>query len=354
MTRSALPPLVTVLMLVAACPTLAAAQALLVQVDNDTRIPAADLAQMEQVVARSYRAIGVYMIWEHGEVPLDNPRGRRVHLRLLSRAQADRKILGEQIGTAVLGQTNRPARLACIFCYRIVEASMKFAHDYTHILGLVVAHELGHVLLPAGSHPDSGVMKGRANFWGKIAHETPEEGEAIRDALVPWESNTLGTEAGAVVPGQQSFVAPDARVRGVSSRIVAIVNDAIPRSKTFRALVDQINRTDGMVYVAEGDCGSGVRACLLLTMTLMGPHRLLRILVDPRATDRDLMASIGHELQHALEVLDHRWVRNSSAMILLYKKICNDCGRRFFETNAAVRVGTAVRDELRESAAPSQ
>jgi hypothetical protein len=118
--------------------------------------------------------------------------------------------------------------------------------------------------------------------------------------------------------------------------------------------VDQINRTDGMVYVAEGDCGSGVRACLLLTMTLMGPHRLLRILVDPRATDRDLMASIGHELQHALEVLDHRWVRNSSAMILLYKKICNDCGRRFFETNAAVRVGTAVRDELRESAAPSQ
>ena len=35
------------------------------------------------------------------------------------------------------------------------------------------------------SHSDSGVMKGRANFWGKIAHEfTPLEGEAIRDGLV--------------------------------------------------------------------------------------------------------------------------------------------------------------------------
>ena len=90
----------------------------------------------------------------------------------------------ERIGNAVLGQTNRPARLAYIFCHRMVEASMKFSHDYTRILGFVVAHELGHVLLPPGSHSDPGVMKGRANFWGKIAHEfTPEEGEAIRAML---------------------------------------------------------------------------------------------------------------------------------------------------------------------------
>ena len=185
MTRSALHPLVTVLMLVAVCPTHAAAQTLLVQVDNNARIPAADLAQMEQVVASSYRAIGVRVIWEHGEVPLDDPRGLRVHLRLLSRAQADRKILRERIGNAVLGQTNRPARLAYIFCHRIVEASMKFAHDYTRILGFVVAHELAHALLPAHSHSDTGIMKGRANLWAKIAHEfTAEEGEVIRAMLL--------------------------------------------------------------------------------------------------------------------------------------------------------------------------
>jgi len=48
-----------------------------------------------------------------------------------------------------------------------------------------VAHELGHVLLPTGSHSDSGIMNGRTNLWGKIAHEfTPEEGEAIRNGLV--------------------------------------------------------------------------------------------------------------------------------------------------------------------------
>ena len=185
MTRSALPPLALVLMLVAACPTLAAAQTLLVQVDNDARIPAADIAQMEEVVARSFLAIGVHVLWEHGEVALDDPRGVRVHLRLLSRTSGDRKITRERIGRAVLGQTNRPARLVYIFTPRLVEASVKFARDYTLILGLVVAHELGHVLLPAGSHSDSGIMNARTNLWGKIAHEfTPEEGEAIRDGLV--------------------------------------------------------------------------------------------------------------------------------------------------------------------------
>jgi hypothetical protein len=83
-------------------------------------------------------------------------------------------------------------------------------------------------------------------------------------------------------------------------------------------------------------------------MTLMGPYRLLRILVD-RETDSELIASIGHELQHAVEVLTYRSVRSSSQMILLYRRICDVCGRSF-ETNAAIRAGNAVRAELRESA----
>ena len=184
MNRSALHSLATVLVFVAACPTLATAQTLVVQVDNNARIPAADLAQTENVVGHSFHAISVRVIWEHSEVPLDDLRGRRVHLRLLSRTSADRKIAKERLANAVLGQTVRPARLVYIFCHRIVEASVKYSHEYTRILGLVVAHELGHALLPAGSHSESGVMKGRANLWGKLAHEfTAEEGEAIRAEL---------------------------------------------------------------------------------------------------------------------------------------------------------------------------
>ena len=174
-------------------------------------------------------------------------------------------------------------------------------------------------------------------------------GAAVVVTCLVWASGAVDTEAGAVVAGQPSVMASDTRVRGASARVVAIINKAAAQSETFRGLVDEIDHTDGIVYVAKSDCGSGVRACLLLTMTMMGPNRLIRILVDPRAADRDLMASIGHELQHAVEVLSYPSVRSSSQMILLYKRICDVCGRSF-ETNAAVRAGDAVRAELHESA----
>jgi hypothetical protein len=130
--------------------------------------------------------------------------------------------------------------------------------------------------------------------------------------------------------------------------MVAVINEAAARSTTFRGLVDQIGRTDGIVYVAEGQCGNGVRACLLLTLTLMGPNRVLRILVDPKKEDCELMRSIGHELQHAVEVLGHRTVRSGSAMTLLYNKEASKEGGHF-ETDAAIKAGDAVHAELRES-----
>jgi len=164
-------------------------------------------------------------------------------------------------------------------------------------------------------------------------------------AVLGWAFRASATESNAAMAGQPSLMAPDARVRGVSARVVGVINGGSARSRTFRALVDQISRTDGIVYVAEGQCGNGVRACLLLTMTLMGPNRVLRILVDPKKDDCELVRSIGHELQHAIEVLSHRTVRSGSAMTLLYKKEGSKEGGHF-ETDAAIRTGNAVRAEL--------
>src|SRR5262245_27954863 len=162
-------------------------------------------------------------------------------------------------------------------------------------------------------------------------------------------SNANVVESSAPVGSQESLMAPDAHVRGVTSRLVMIIHEATAQSDTFRGLVDQISQTNGVVYVAEGECGHGVQACLVPAMTTMGPNRVLRILVDGRRADRDLMGSIGHELQHVVEVLSRRSIRTYSAMILLYKELCDACGPRF-ETDDAVRAGNAVRDELRKSA----
>ena len=155
------------------------------------------------------------------------------------------------------------------------------------------------------------------------------------------------TESSPAGASQPSLMAPDARVRGSSQKLVVAISDAAAGSPAFRGLVDQIGRTDGIVYVMEGQCQHGVRACLLLSMMVMGANRVLWIRIDPRKMDRDLMGSIGHELQHALEVLSHSSIRSGSAMTLLYKKEGSKEGDHF-ETDAAVKAGNAVRAELRE------
>ena len=174
-------------------------------------------------------------------------------------------------------------------------------------------------------------------------------GVAVVVAVLGWTSSAAATESSAAVAGQESLMAPDPRVRSASPRVVAVITEAAAQSKTFRGLVDQIGTTDGIVYVAEGECGHGVHACLLFTITMAGPNRVLRILVDPQKSDRDLMASIGHELQHAVEVLSNRAVRSYAAMYLLYETKCYKCRSRF-ETDRAIRAGDAVRRELRKSA----
>ena len=172
---------------------------------------------------------------------------------------------------------------------------------------------------------------------------------AVAVAVLGWAFHASATESCAAIADQPSLMA-DARVRGGSPRVAALIIEAAAHSDTFRRLVDQISKSDGIVLIREGRCGLGVRACLLHAITIAGPNRMLFILVDARASDCDLMGSIGHELQHAVEVLSDRQVRNGPAMLLLFKELCHFCGDQF-ETEAAIRAGDAVRVELQKSAA---
>jgi len=100
-------------------------------------------------------------------------------------------------------------------------------------------------------------------------------GVAVVVAVLGWTSGAAATGSAAAVAGQLSLLAPDAHVRRLSPRVRATITEGATQSKTLRGLVDWINTTDGVVYVAEGLCGHGVRACLLMTMTISGRNRLL-------------------------------------------------------------------------------
>ena len=135
------------------------------------------------------------------------------------------------------------------------------------------------------------------------------------------------------------------RVRTESARIGAAIAGGNDRSATFRGLVAEIDASDGLVYVTEGECGHGVNACLLMSVTIAGPSRVLHIRVDPRkAPGCELIELIGHELQHAVEALREPRVRSSSQIFLFFDGI-GRTGSGRFETADALDVGFDVARE---------
>ena len=140
------------------------------------------------------------------------------------------------------------------------------------------------------------------------------------------------------------------RVRTSNATIAARIQQATEQSKTFRGLLETINASDGIVYVEEGVCGKGVRACFV-KVTAAGQNRILLVKVEPsHRTDTEIMSSIGHELRHTIEVLSERGVTDEASLFFFYNRVGQNGGRAF-ETAAAVEAGNAVLAEVRHPGA---
>jgi hypothetical protein len=141
------------------------------------------------------------------------------------------------------------------------------------------------------------------------------------------------------------------RVRSDDRVLAGLISRASLGSATFMRLLTTIDSTNGIVYVERGKCSrGGVSACLQMWMHAVGGNRFLHVRVDRQreTSDLDVMASIGHELQHAIEGLSDPKVVNGTMMYNLFRRLAPTDNNRF-ETTAAVTVGDTVRDELRAS-----
>lgn len=150
----------------------------------------------------------------------------------------------------------------------------------------------------------------------------------------------------AAIPGAAAAEPAMPRVRANGdAAIAALIEEGTGRSTTIRRLIAFIDASDGIVYVERGVCGHGVRACLLFSVVAAGPYRVLRIVLDTRRDHNDVLGAIGHELQHAVEVLGDRTVRSTPALFMFYQNegLTHE-GR--FETEAAIKTGLTVLNEL--------
>jgi hypothetical protein len=140
------------------------------------------------------------------------------------------------------------------------------------------------------------------------------------------------------------------RVRSENPMIAQLLAAAPAASMTFRGLVETINDTNGIVYVESGQCGHGVQACLTHNIHVAGPNRILRIVVNLRRDRTELIAAIGHELYHAVEVLHEPGITTTLGMFMhLYGVSMSSTGR--FETRAAFEAGIQIERELRTTPA---
>ena len=145
---------------------------------------------------------------------------------------------------------------------------------------------------------------------------------------------------------------PIPRIRSSDRALAGLIDQATRGSATFSRLITSIQASNGIVYVEPGRCGHGVRACLKMWMQVSGPNRFIRIVIDRSKSDRDVdvMGAIGHELQHAIEVLSEPAVTNGVTMFNFLKRTA-PTDRIQFETTAAVETGNAVIDELMDQRA---
>jgi hypothetical protein len=84
-----------------------------------------------------------------------------------------------------------------------------------------------------------------------------------------------------------------------------------------------------------------------ITIDGAGPHRLLHILVDlSKAPSCELVQAIGHELQHAVEVLHEGRIRSDPEIYsFFYMRGRTGIGLVRFETDEALEAGFAVARE---------
>jgi hypothetical protein len=158
-----------------------------------------------------------------------------------------------------------------------------------------------------------------------------------------------GLTSGLQAPTHEGGVIMLRRLRGVDASIRASIEEGCRRSPVFAELVQDVERSNFVVYVdAVPTLRDGMKGALLHAS---GDPQYLRIhLKGDLPLDRQV-AVLAHELQHVREVVQAGISADPAEMEMLFRPIggkrLSGGRRQQFETAAALRVGDLVAADLR-------
>jgi hypothetical protein len=141
---------------------------------------------------------------------------------------------------------------------------------------------------------------------------------------------------------------PNPRVRPNDSRSAALLLQGIKRSETMRLVVERLETLDVIVYVEMQPALHRQLAGRMVWLSATQKFRYVRVSLNPELSSDTIVAVLGHELQHALEVARTPSIVDEPSLEAYYRK--NGISMRShasgWDTQAARDTGDLVRREL--------
>jgi hypothetical protein len=174
----------------------AAEQQLTLRIHDYARVGPKVLMRTQRLVSDSYRSIGVRTAWAETlhpfsdrEEPADCCAAEDLTIIVLTPRMAElTRFPKDAVGCAVVGRGGG-GRVAYIRYDRVKASAIQADWDAGDFMAFVVAHEVGHLLLPIGSHSPDGLMRGQWDVTDlrrtdpRALSFTPRQAELIRDTL---------------------------------------------------------------------------------------------------------------------------------------------------------------------------
>ena len=144
------------------------------------------------------------------------------------------------------------------------------------------------------------------------------------------------------------------RLKLMDSTADELAREGCRGSATFRGLVRRIEELRGFVFVTSTVTLPATTEGVLLHRIQLTPDgsRCLWIVVKLDRLSIYRVGVLGHELQHALEVLESPDVRSSDDIERLFRRQRPATGGQIFETDAALAAGDRVVSELAKGRRP--
>ena len=138
---------------------------------------------------------------------------------------------------------------------------------------------------------------------------------------------------------------PLVHVRPASPAARLLIDESARHSPTVRELIDQIDRSDVIVYVQMTASNQVASAATTFVTSTVG-QRYLRILIHAGTPVWNRSQLLAHELQHVIEIASQPEVTSNDGIRGLYERIGHASGKDKYETGAARQIEAKVRAEI--------